>query len=99
MALTTLASRKAAAFSSVSSRKVALAPTPAKRMVSTRAVGDVNAPIEYAVGAAILVSLVATAIIPIVLNPGQQAADKIFNAKQKAPLDKPTTPGKNSGKK
>lgn len=51
MALTTLASRKAAAFSSVSSRKVALAPTPAKRMVSTRAVGDVNAPIEYAVGA------------------------------------------------
>ena len=37
---------------------------------------------------AIVVTLVSTAIIPLALKPGQEAADKVFAAKQKAPLDK-----------
>ncbi|KAG2448479.1 hypothetical protein HYH02_006371 [Chlamydomonas schloesseri] len=97
MALTTLASRKAAVTSSVAARKAV--PAPISRKVSTRAVGDVQAPIEYAIGAAVIVSLVATAIIPIALKPGQEAADKIFVAKQKAPLDKGTSSPKKTGKK
>jgi hypothetical protein len=31
---------------------------------------------------------VATAIIPLALKPGDDAAQKLFAAKQKAPLDK-----------
>lgn len=37
---------------------------------------------------AIVVTLVATAIVPLALKPGDDAAQKIFSAKQKAPLDK-----------
>ena len=37
---------------------------------------------------AIVVTLVATAIIPLALKPGDDAAQKLFAAKQKAPLDK-----------
>ena len=37
---------------------------------------------------AIVVTLVSTAIIPLALKPGQEAADKVFAAKQRNPLDK-----------
>ncbi len=50
MALTSLASRKAAVTSSVAPRLKAVA-APVPRKVSRQAVGDVQAPIEYAVGA------------------------------------------------
>jgi hypothetical protein len=42
---------------------------------------------------AIVVSLIATAIVPLALSPGQKASDKIFEAKQRAPLDNKTGPG------
>ena len=61
------------------------------------AAGDVDAPIGVVVGGAVVVTLVATAILPLVLNPGQQAADKIFSAKQQKPLDKKPI-GKKKGK-
>ena len=41
---------------------------------------------------AIVVTLVATAIVPLALKPGDDAAQKIFSAKQKAPLDKQAPP-------
>jgi hypothetical protein len=43
---------------------------------------------------AIVVTLIATAIVPLALKPGQEASDRIFEAKQKAPLDNKTGPGK-----
>jgi len=36
---------------------------------------------------AILVTLIGTAIIPLALSPGQEAASKIFSGKQRAPID------------
>jgi hypothetical protein len=41
---------------------------------------------------AIVVTLIATAIVPLALKPGDDAAQKIFSAKQKAPLDKQGPP-------
>jgi len=47
------------------------------------AAGDVDAPIGVIVGGAIVVTLVATAIVPLALSPGQSAADQIFDRKGK----------------
>eukprot|EP00877_Chromochloris_zofingiensis_P005040 jgi/Chrzof1/14537/Cz09g06150.t1 len=54
------------------------------------AAGDVDAPIGVAVGAAVVVTIAVTLLLPLALKPGQEAADKIFEAKQKNanPLDK-----------
>ncbi|GFR39720.1 hypothetical protein Agub_g201 [Astrephomene gubernaculifera] len=84
------------AVSAIPSRKV----TCRSQMLATlAAVGDVDAPIGVVVGAAIVISLAATALVPLALNPGQQAANKIFSATEKAPLDKkPSAPAKKSKK-
>ncbi|GLC43411.1 hypothetical protein PLESTB_001554600 [Pleodorina starrii] len=80
-----------AAVSAVSSRRVSCR----SQLLSTiAAVGDVDAPIGVVVGAAVVISLVATAIVPIALNPGQQAANKIFSVTEKTPLDKKAAAGK-----
>ncbi|GAX81760.1 hypothetical protein CEUSTIGMA_g9188.t1 [Chlamydomonas eustigma] len=52
------------------------------------AVGTVDAPIGVVIGGAVLVTLASTALIPLVLNPGQEAADKIFSAKDNGPRQK-----------
>mmetsp|Transcript_28458 Transcript_28458/g.58781 ORF Transcript_28458/g.58781 Transcript_28458/m.58781 type:complete len:112 (-) Transcript_28458:156-491(-) len=40
--------------------------------------GSVDAPIEYLIGGAVLVTLVSTAAVPLYLNRGQEAADQVF---------------------
>lgn len=74
------------------------------QLLSTLAeVGEVDAPIGVVVGAAVLITVAATALVPLALNPGQQAADKIFKGKSDSPLDKRETivspKGKGKGKK
>lgn len=64
------------------------------------AAGDVDAPIAVPLVAAVVVTVAVTALVPAYLNRGQQAADKIFDSKQKAPLDKKkTTSGKTASGK
>ncbi|GFH15726.1 predicted protein, partial [Haematococcus lacustris] len=43
--------------------------------------GTVDAPIEYAVGLGIVVSLAASLAVPLYLKRGQEAADNIFQGK------------------
>lgn len=69
-------------------RRPLLAAPRALPLLDLAAAGDVDAPIIYAVGAAVLVSAATLALIPIFLKPGQEAADKIFTGKQDRPLDK-----------
>mmetsp|Transcript_36060 Transcript_36060/g.80254 ORF Transcript_36060/g.80254 Transcript_36060/m.80254 type:complete len:110 (-) Transcript_36060:802-1131(-) len=66
--------------------------------VAAGAPGSVDAPIGVVIGAAAVVTVAVTALIPLALNPGQEAADKIFAAKQKAPLDSKRTTIKKSKK-
>lgn len=40
--------------------------------------GSVNVDLSVPIGAAVVVTLIATAIIPLALKPGQEAADKMF---------------------
>ncbi|GIL85193.1 hypothetical protein Vretimale_10815 [Volvox reticuliferus] len=107
MALAATVSRKAlAVYNPAFKRSAAPVCAVPSRRVSCRsqllstvaAVGDVDAPISVVVGAAVAISLVATAIVPLALNPGQKAADKMFAATEKAPLDKKPAAGKKAKK-
>jgi len=64
---------------------------------SLAAVGDVDAPIGVIFAGAVVVTLVATAVVPLALNPGQKAANQIFDSKQKprqkVSVKKPTQKG------
>lgn len=72
----------------------ASAPKPVRKPVVCKsyellaAAGDVDAPVAVPLIAALVVTAVVTAVVPAYLNRGQEAADKIFAAKEKAPLDK-----------
>lgn len=55
------------------------------------AAGDVDAPVAVPIVAAIVVTAAVTFAVPAYLNRGQAAADKIFESKQKKPLDKAKT--------
>ncbi|KXZ55153.1 hypothetical protein GPECTOR_3g301 [Gonium pectorale] len=89
---------------SFAARGHAATPAPLRRNVAAQshaqllstiaAAGDVDAPISVVVGAAVVVSLAATALIPLVLNPGQEAANKIFAVTEKKPIDKKPAAGK-----
>ncbi|KAG1680992.1 hypothetical protein FOA52_009951 [Chlamydomonas sp. UWO 241] len=63
------------------------------------AIGSVDAPIEVVIGGAIFVTLVSTALVPIYLGRGQEAADQIFDAEsgkqpQVGKVKTPKTPKK-----
>lgn len=78
----------AAARAAQPPRPVARRALPAAELLQLAAAGDVDAPPGVLIGAAVLITVVATAIIPIALKPGDDAAQKIFAAKEKRPLDK-----------
>ncbi|GIL55430.1 hypothetical protein Vafri_10989 [Volvox africanus] len=87
--------RNPAPIAAVSSRPVSC---QSQLLSTVAAAGDVDAPISVVLGAAVVVSLVASAIVPLALSPGKKAADKIFAATEKAPLDKKPVAGKKAKK-
>mmetsp|Transcript_24591 Transcript_24591/g.63378 ORF Transcript_24591/g.63378 Transcript_24591/m.63378 type:complete len:106 (-) Transcript_24591:356-673(-) len=80
--------------------RTSMQPVQRRRPINTRAIdvnliatlaertGEVEAPIGLAVGIGVVVSLAGTALIPLILKPGDDASKQIFDAKEKDPLDK-----------
>ncbi|GBF92771.1 hypothetical protein Rsub_05390 [Raphidocelis subcapitata] len=72
----------------------ARAPAPPRRALGGHelallaAAGDVEAPPGALLIAAVAITLAATVLVPLALKPGDDAAQKIFNARDKKPLDK-----------
>jgi mannitol-specific phosphotransferase system IIBC component len=55
------------------------------------AAGDVDAPVAVPIVAALVVTAAVTFAVPAYLNSGQKAADQIFSAKERNPLDNKKT--------
>ncbi|KAG2493058.1 hypothetical protein HYH03_008721 [Edaphochlamys debaryana] len=81
--------RQAVRPAPVVARRVAARALPMEMLqLAVAGTGEVEAPIGVVIGAAILVTIAGTALIPLALSPGQKAADQIFGETQKKPLDK-----------